>query len=786
MRVSAAGLVALLCHLALTGAWDVNFKRDECYKYGLENLPERMPATLGNLVALLEKMEGSHAYTNPDAIAEALIHRYRIDGITYASPVANTFWDPNDNYEVNKADLLKSLVTMDQIVPDFTFESREECAIHFMLSHSVDLYPHPGLDYVWENSNLRQRRRRRRDAQAEGRYGLPLNIKPAPHPIENGVIWTPSGPVAAGTLLAGIMVTDTSQGMTIGQIYQSTNLEFMPDLMQQKRVMPLHAATLAGDIGQSALVGYVVQVASSDIYLGPQGMFANSTAAPKLFTLERNYNLNIPYLTRAEVYAGIDSLLIQKVLMESSNNQLSLSEALRMYYSDHGLPNYPDYKACNRMAAFRSLDLALIEEQALNYMYVFSGKIATVRDKMQQYRDDFSLIERAFKDALRLAWNAVTSFVDSYDYSEFDRCPTYTSSQVLAENRVDLLAVYGYEGGETEMQKERDYMAHLGQLLDVGVDRSRLGVLDGKSAKWIFPMTNFSNVADWGSNFSESTTNSYGSGSDMLVVMSGLTAYYLDFYNHLWSDVNNASANAQVVLWNAPNSVPQQEEFQKLMDDFKLKFPDVYFLFVGKSRGSFNGLMVDPNKDYFTNSGQDMVAFARTLATRIRELPTLFTYPACDPDNGNFTNVAESSHIYTGYITPNFTTYIKIAPNYFRFSEQVVLKVTEGDVSICASRTSVRVESNVADKLCSDTATLEWWHLCDRWVEGCDAIYLAVTGSNIRTNAHCQDVECQYPNQIKFQMQHEGLTCGGGAGAAPPALLLLVAALLALLHQQNP
>ncbi|KAG0714986.1 Salivary glue protein Sgs-4 [Chionoecetes opilio] len=369
MRVSAAGLVALLCHLALTvsstGAWDVNFKRDECYKYGLENLPERMPATLGNLVALLEKMEGSHAYTNPDAIAEALIHRYRIDGITYASPVANTFWDPNDNYEVNKADLLKSLVTMDQIVPDFTFESREECAIHFMLSHSVDLYPHPGLDYVWENSNLRQRRRRRRDAQAEGRYGLPLNIKPAPHPIENGVIWTPSGPVAAGTLLAGIMVTDTSQGMTIGQIYQSTNLEFMPDLMQQKRVMPLHAATLAGDIGQSALVGYVVQVASSDIYLGPQGMFANSTAAPKLFTLERNYNLNIPYLTRAEVYAGIDSLLIQKVLMESSNNQLSLSEALRMYYSDHGLPNYPDYKACNRMAAFRSLDLALIEEQAL-------------------------------------------------------------------------------------------------------------------------------------------------------------------------------------------------------------------------------------------------------------------------------------------------------------------------------------------------------------------------------------------------------------------------------------
>lgn len=29
----------------------------------------------------------------------------------------------------------------------------------------------------------------------------------------------------------------------------------------------------------------------------------------------------------------------------------------------------------------------------------------------------------------------------------------------MPENEVDLLVVYGYEGGETEMQKERDYMA---------------------------------------------------------------------------------------------------------------------------------------------------------------------------------------------------------------------------------------------------------------------------------------------------------------------------------------
>ncbi|KAK8403997.1 hypothetical protein O3P69_000212 [Scylla paramamosain] len=777
MRLSTAGLLALLSHLALTGAWDVNFQRSKCYIYGLDNLPDRMPVSVSNLVALVEKMEGAHSYANPDAIAEALLHRYRTDGITYTNPITSSFWDPNDFYEIQKTDLLRNLVTMDQTVPDFTFEPREECTLHFMTSHSVDLYPHAGLDYVWDNPRMR----RRRDVGAQNRYGLPLNVLPANHPIENGVIWTPAGPVAAGTLLAGIMITDTSQGQTISQIYQSQSLEFMPDEMTQKRVMPLYAATLSGDIGQTAVVGYLAKVGSNNFYLGPRGMFANSTAAPKIYTLERNYNLNVPYMTRAEIFAGIDSLLIQKVLMESSNNQLSLSQAIRMYYSDHGLPGYPDYKACNRIEAFKSLNLQVIEEQALNYMYAYSAKIPTVRERIKEKKNDFSLIERHFKEALAGAWTEFINFVENYDYSEYERCPTYTSNQFVSENKVDLLVVYGYDGGETETQKERDYISHLGQLVNVGVDRSRIGVLDGKSAKWIFPVANLSNVADWGSNFSESTSYSYGSGSDMPAVMDALNSYYFSFYSHMWSDANNASANAQVVLWNAPNSVPDQDMFKQLMDDFMYKYPNVHFLFVGKSKGSFNDYMVDPTKDYFTNSGQDMFAFAKTIAKRIREIPTVFTYPACDPNNGNFTSVAESSHVYTGYISPNYTTFIKIAPTYFRFSEKVIVKVTEGDVAICGSRTSMNVDDNVDDRLCDPNNNLEWWFLCGRWIGNCDPIYLAVSGSSARSNIYCQDAECQYPNQIKFQIQHEGMTCG--AWSAPPSLLLLAVAVLTMFLQ---
>lgn len=41
-------------------------------------------------------------------------------------------------------------------------------------------------------------------------------------------------------------------------------------------------------------------------------------------------------------------------------------------------------------------------------------------------------------------------------------------------------------------------------------------------------------------------SDSYGSGSDMMKVMSELTAYYYQFYSHMRSDASNASANAQV------------------------------------------------------------------------------------------------------------------------------------------------------------------------------------------------------------------------------------------------
>ncbi|XP_071546355.1 uncharacterized protein [Panulirus ornatus] len=776
----------LLVLLAGTGAWDHSFQSWRCYEQDLENLEDRLPLSIGNLVALIEKWEkedlGSY-YFVPDRIAAALVKRYRLDGIVYKTVTTQLPWPRSETPEVDKQDIMKELLVTEETVPDNIYDPREECSLHFMLSHSTDIYPHPGLDKVWYDARVRRStagrsdsRRRRSDPystqNADVRYILPEGQKPAKHPIENGVIWTPYGPIAAGTLLAGITATPMTDETTIRELYGEKS-DYMPDEMRNKRLHPQHVSTLAGDIGQSAMVGAVVPTASNRIYLGPTGLFVNATAAPKLFTLKDGSDGITSYFSRAELFAGIDAMLIQKVLRESSSN-MKLSQVLRMYYSDHGLPNHPEYRACNRMAAFKDLDANKIKEQALNFMYAYTDKFSDIQRVIIENPESFPEMETKFQDALNRVWSSFKTFVDTYKYEDYHPCSVSTKNEAKCENNVDLLIVFGHEGGVTEIDKEREYITHLSQLLGVGRDRSRLGIMDGKNGKWMFPMTNFTNVADWGSNFTMNPPgNVYGSGKDMKKVLKELKVYYTAFFTELHNETDNAKAHAQVVLWNVPSNMPDDKEYLKEIEDFKKNFPDVYFLLVGRNKNNFNELLVDPDTDFFLSNIIDVESFAATLAKRICKVPSVFAYPACADEDYN-----EGYHKYVGYVSPNFTTYIRISPKYFHFSPKVILKVDSVNIQVCARRMSTGEDIDCRD----GDGDFEWEHLCGRWLDQCDAIYLEVTGKSNIGSICGQDDECQYPNQIKFDITHDGMTCGAWAAAASSKLLLLLLAFTLFIH----
>lgn len=770
MKLLTAVLVVGL--IGVCAAWDEHFRSSECYKYGLETLDERMPQNLGNLIALIEKWEEEHQYGNAEDIAEGIIKRYKIDGIVYL-PGGPTQWGQNEQEEADKFDVVKKVLVPTEIVPQDMYFPREECALHFLTTHSTDMYPHAGVGDVWET----RRRRRRSESSpqnANPRYSLPQDVDPARHPIENGVMHTPYGPVAVGTLLSGIMASDKTSEVTIKQIY-GNDVDYMPQEMLDSRLHPQHVSTLAGDIGQSALVAVTTTTTSNTRYLGPQGQFGNSTASPKLFTLETNNDGIISYLSRSEVFAGIDALLIQKVLQSSTSSTLKLSQVLRMYYSERGLPDRSDFRACNRMEAFKQIDRTKIEEQALHFMYAYAHHFNEIQRLIRE--SEFQVIKDAMQQQLNKALSVFNSFVGSYNYEDYDQCPIYSNSQVKTENQVDLLVVYAHEGGTTEMEKQRKYITHLANMLGVGKTRSRLGVMDGKKAEWIVPMTNFSNVADWGSNFTEDVSQSYGSGSDMALVLDKLTEYYSGFYRDLRGDGNNAEAHSQIVLWNVPsNPSIDINDFYMNMKNFRLNYPDVYFLMVGKSKGSYNDILLDISKDFFTNNVLEQEDFATVVSNRVLEIPSVFVYPACDSNNPNFTNYREQNHLYTGYVSPNYTTYVHIAPHNFRFSGYLKLMISNSDVKVCTSRESMAVANNAQDYECrEDGGDFEFSNLCGRYLEDCKPIFLSVTGKPT-LGSRCTDERCEYPDQVKFEIRHEGMTCG--AWCTTSSLVLLCASVL--------
>lgn len=137
-------------------------------------------------------------------------------------------------------------------------------------------------------------------------------------PWEMGVVWTSSGPVAAGTMLSGLAA---------GLQPQSVN-------WPGGRVDNGWAASLAGDLAQTALMKR-----KDEPYVGPDGYF-NSTICPKEFYLVMDREARIAtfsHLTVAEINGGLDGLLMSENAESwERKSEFTLSQVIDLYYTTQG------------------------------------------------------------------------------------------------------------------------------------------------------------------------------------------------------------------------------------------------------------------------------------------------------------------------------------------------------------------------------------------------------------------------------------------------------------------
>ena len=376
----------------------------ECYNTSyFMNRANRLPANIETLITLIEKVENSYGF-NQDMrqLAVSLIHRFRQDGIQRAPGVsANPGvipYSPTGFQFPKFRILLKRLIPGNaNNFPNNTLTREERCSLHFMLSSSFDTRVRGDENNVCQNlaqyraerlpralhtqqqrnsnfigdveilDSIQNNKRgaaplqsRSYDNEYSWDYGYGNNNNGGSNnaisqcPVENGVIRTQWGTVAAGTLIAGIAAGLQPQSVSLKTLLalssRRSGYQNLPQIATVN-VDNRWAATVAGDLAEVALVQVPVS-SSEQATVGANGAW-NSTVMPKWYFLSQRQNLE---MTDAEIRGGIDGLILALNINQwTQTSGLKLSQLLRMYYSLDGVLG-SGIMACNRMATFQGIN----------------------------------------------------------------------------------------------------------------------------------------------------------------------------------------------------------------------------------------------------------------------------------------------------------------------------------------------------------------------------------------------------------------------------------------------
>lgn len=433
----ALALVFLCCSIGLTEAQEnaqlqIPPSLVECYNTSyFMNRDNRLPYNLETLITLIEKVENSYGFDQDiTQLSIALLHRFRQDGIQKAQGVVATPgvipYSPTGFQFPKFRILLSRLIPGNALrFPNSTLTREERCSLHFMLSSSFDTQVRGDENQVCNNlSQYRAQRLPRALAAPQQRrnnfvgdveilddlqtkagkktapgaqqrinsmsydyegnwddgYGYSSDSNTISQcPVENGVIRTKWGNVAAGTLIAGIAAGLQPQTVQLRSLLALSSrrpgyLQNMPQVATVS-VDNRWAATVAGDLAEVALVQVPVS-STGQATVGASGAW-NSTVMPKWYFLSQRQNME---MTDAEIRGGLDGLIIAMNIAtwRQQAPNLKLSQLLRMYYSLDGVLN-TGIMACNRASYFT----ANIQTTTMN---VQASAFAQVLDREMQLR----------------------------------------------------------------------------------------------------------------------------------------------------------------------------------------------------------------------------------------------------------------------------------------------------------------------------------------------------------------------------------------------------------------
>lgn len=851
----------------------------ECYnRPELFERDERLPMTMNMLIELIRKVEDVPEYrVDIRQLTIALLHRFRQDGIVRAPGLQNIAgvlpFSPSGFHFTKHRILFSRLLPGNALgFPNATLTAQERCALHFMMSSSIDtmirgdegqrcsqlsqyraarvpreldmkdksklrsnylgdieMLAQPEMNQIRKQIKKMKHSARLEMGEDEEQAGEDAQDPaaaaaeeepevaedqeedPAEHelsaddtslvdiasnaisacPVENGVVFTRWGSVAAGTVLAGIAAGLEPQTVQLRDLLPVRSGQIRArQQVQPMRVDNRWAATISGDLSEVSLLH--VPSSPNNIQLGAAGAW-NSTVSPRWFFLSQRTALE---MTDAEIRGGIDGLVLASNIAEWRNraNTLRLSQLLDMYYSERGVFSTP-IRSCNRRDQFSTV-----------------APIQTMRDQTAAFSN---ILDKEMQMAFTVDQNAIIQFSGS----AADALAAYVPSN-LNDPSCEATAVtpndptvwrtasdlYIYVDISWQYRDIYSVVGHLLDGLDVGRFGTRYTVLSAQTGEMIVNTTQF--LADFHSTFTLQLYQTLQPGLNLPNVIRSLREHSVQLMTteRQTSSMSGRSKIGLVMPNTAAVSEGDSNWAVEQLAILREEVPDLRMLFfAGGSPTRFNRFVREESRDIFPmrELGSGAVIDAVNVQTqpviqRIQREPRRIVNPRCGAD---WIQADWGSNSMNQYVEPQGVVFYRLHPNYFfRAADNRRLRIQGhgfAPLTVCHSRWVQLPRSNATQNtdvincrvVNADAVDIDLSNACDGHsvIHSCPPLFFSVEFAvrSEQTTFRCTDNECRFPDMARFAVTGENLGCFSSAGQVVSSLMVLLVALAGVFFRRQ-
>ncbi|XP_059608951.1 uncharacterized protein LOC132256511 [Phlebotomus argentipes] len=804
----------------------------ECYRdQELFMRDNRLPHTPEMLIELIRKVEDSENW-NQDMrqLSLSIVHRFRQDGIERApgvdvSEAVLPFSPMGFQFTKHRILLTRLLPGNAQQFPNDTLTATERCALHFMLSTSVDTAVR-GDENIRCNQLSQYRSRVPRDVEGEeepedqveadeepepvedeeleeknfldtdfGEQVEVTNVNTAISqcPVENGVILSQWGALSAGPVISGIAAGLSPQSVTTRELLALSREASRSQQQQQNfNVDNRWAATLSGDLSEVAL--RQGSAAGRTIAVGAPGTF-NSTLIPRWFFLRQREFFE---MTDPEIRGGLDGLIMGLNVVDWRNryNPLKLSQVLDMYYSQRGVFERR-FRACNRNSLFP--EVAPVEQ-----LRAQTTAFSTVLDRDMQLR--VTLNPAGIQTFSNAAVESLSTYIPQ---SLNDPSCAVTNNRPNDENIWRTSAdLYIFLDTSWPFMEISGPVAHLLHSLDVNPFGTSYTLMNAVDGSVIVGKTN--SLSDLYHQWNLTTHQTHPQGVEfphLLPTLQVLMTNQLDQERQ-----NGTMGGRSKIVLIIPNmsgvSGADSDFADERLRSMREIFPDMelYFLsggtatrwnrFVRNPRIHIHPLRVSGLSGAEDNT---IPAQLRDLITRIQENPRRIINHRC---GATWQSEDQGIDSQNDYVEPEGIVFYRVSPNYFfRAGDRRRVVRIQGQgystLTVCMSRTEpnpranatnqngevrcTRIAQNSFEEDVSDYCTDHFY------IHHCPPLFISVEGPSLsggdQIQIRCNDRQCRFPDNSRFALQTENLGCFSGSGVKMTFLFMILSPLLLLLSR---